>query len=475
MTVPNTAPEQDPFPRGTIIGDKYRVDGLLGSGGMGVVLSATHLELEAPVAIKVLRSELAQNRELASQLLFEARAVARLRSVHVVRIIDVARLPTGVPYIVMEQLRGTDLATMIAERGALSVADALGYLRQACEGLREAHQLGIVHRDLKPENLFLARTPEGDVLKILDFGISKYVGTNGSTLRRAPRSTLTRAGAVGSPFYMAPEQMRAAPDLDARADLWSLGAILYELLTGRCPFEAESPAALCAKVMVEDAPSLRAFSEAIPEQLDEILRRCLEKDPDARFQSVDELVEALDQLAATEATHSTRHTSGVELRVQPAENVDSGRGTLWALAGVCLMLVVASVAFWQLQFRSATRPPLTASVLASEALPSRPPPPLPAPEPEPTTEPARVVVKPAARAAAAPEAAPARWPVPIQPSPPPEAAAPPPETAPEVLPAVPVDAEPEPSALPPPPTPPSPPPPEVVSPRNTDPAARYGL
>ncbi|MEO6598831.1 MAG: serine/threonine-protein kinase, partial [Polyangiaceae bacterium] len=285
-----TGTDQEPFPRGTVLGDKYRVDGVLGSGGMGVVLSATHLELDAPVAIKVLRAELARNPDLASQLLFEARAVARLRSAHVVRIIDVARLPTGVPYIVMEQLRGKDLASLLAESGALSIPDAVSYLRQACEGLREAHQLGIVHRDLKPENLFLARTPEGDVLKILDFGISKYVGGVGGALRRAPRSTLTRSGtAVGSPFYMAPEQMRAAPDLDARADIWSLGAIFYELLTARCPFEAESPAALCTKVMVDDAPSLRAFSESIPEQLDEILRRCLQKDPSARFQSVAEL------------------------------------------------------------------------------------------------------------------------------------------------------------------------------------------
>lgn len=486
MTAPTTAIAQEPFPRGTIIGEKYRVEGVLGAGGMGVVLSATHLDLDAPVAIKVLRTELAENQELASQLLFEARAVARLRSVHVVRILDVARLPSGVPYIVMEQLQGTDLATMIAERGALSIVDAASYLRQACEGLREAHELGIVHRDLKPENLFLAQTPEGAVLKILDFGISKYVGDGGNTLRRAPRSTLTRAGAVGSPFYMAPEQMRAAPDLDARADLWSLGAILYELLTARCPFEAESPAALCAKVMVDDAPSLRAFSEAIPEELDNILRRCLEKDPSARFQSVDELADALDRFTATEAARSARHASGVELRFEPA---DSGRGTLWALAGVCLMLLLAGVAFWQLQFRSAAQPPLTAHTFVPEALPNRPPPPLPPAEPEPTTQPARVV-KPAAQAAAA-----VRWPVPERPIPerpipeqrlpeqpvpePPMTqvtAEPPPEAPPEVVPALPSASESAPPPLTSAPAPPPPPPaPDPVNPRTTDPAVRYGL
>jgi eukaryotic-like serine/threonine-protein kinase len=460
MPVPTTALSQEPFARGTIVGDKYRIDGVLGAGGMGVVLSATHLELDAPVAIKVLRAELAKSPDLASQLLFEARAVARLRSSHVVRIIDVDRLPSGVPYIVMEQLRGTDLASLVADRGALSIADAVDYLRQACEGLREAHQLGIVHRDLKPENLFLARTPEGAVLKILDFGISKYVGGVGGALRRAPRSTLTKTGnAVGSPFYMAPEQMRAAPDLDARADIWSLGAILYELLTARCPFEAESPAALCAKVMVDDAPSLRAFSESIPERLDEILHRCLEKEPSARYQNVAELAEDLSDFAATEAASKARHASGVELRL---ESPSSGRGTHIALAGVCLMLGLAGLAFWQLQFRSTATPALTASTFATEVRPSRPLPPLPAVEAEPTAEP---TVEPAH--AAKPTATPARWPKPTQPAarwePEPPAVAklevsPPPPSAPESAPAA------QPTAQPPP-----------ASARSADPALRYGL
>jgi eukaryotic-like serine/threonine-protein kinase len=460
MPAPFTATLQDPFPRGTVLGDKYRIDGVLGSGGMGVVLSATHLELDAPVAIKVLRSELTKNPELASQLLFEARAVARLRSAHVVRIIDVARLPTGVPYIVMEQLRGTDLASLLAESGALSITDAVDYLRQACEGLREAHELGIVHRDLKPENLFLARTPEGAVLKILDFGISKYVGGVGGALRRAPRSTLTRSGAaVGSPFYMAPEQMRAAPDLDARADIWSLGAILYELLTARCPFEAESPAALCAKVMVDDAPSLRAFSESIPEQLDAILHRCLEKDANARFQSVAALADALSDFAATEAMNSRRHASGIELRLEAPR---SNRGTLIALAGVCVMLVLAGVAFWQLQFRNTAPPALTASTFAKEVVPSRPAPPPPPPpppraEPDPATESAHGVVKPAA--APARQAAP-RW----EPVPPAvaklEVAPPPPRPT-----DVPVA----------PPAPAPTPEPAAVNTHAADPALRYGL
>ena len=398
---PSNAPANDAFPAGLIIGNKYRIDSQLGSGGMGVVYSAMHLELDAHVAIKVLRDEFAKNADLSSQMLFEARAVARLSSVHVVRILDVARLPTGAPYIVMEQLRGTDLATLIEKSGPLSIADAVAYLRQACEGLHEAHQLGIVHRDLKPENLFLAQTPEGGVLKILDFGISKYIGGVGGALRRAPRSTLTRSGrAVGSPFYMSPEQMRADPGLDARADIWSLGAILYELLTGRCPFEADTPAALCAKVLSDDAPSLHAFSASIPVQLDQILHRCLAKDPAQRYQSVAELSDALRDFAAAEAA-STRYASGVELSVEPPP--PSSRGTHLALAGVCLMLALAGVAFWQLQGSSAAHPTLTAATLSTTVFASRPAPPLPKADPEPSVPPVKRVAKRAPTAPAATE------------------------------------------------------------------------
>src|SRR5882724_1267560 len=281
---------------GTIVGGKYRIDGFLGAGGMGVVLSATHLELNAPVAIKVVRDELADNEQIVSQLLFEARAVARMRSAHIVRVLDVAHLDSGAPYIVMERLEGCDLQTVLAERGMLSVREAVHHILQACEGLAEAHGLGIVHRDLKPENLYLATTPEGAVLKILDFGISKDIGP---AIQPGRCSTLSKDGsAVGSPYYMSPEQMRASPNLDARADIWSLGAILFELLTGKCPFDADTPAQLCTKVMVDDAPSLRSFSSRAPVELDTIVRRCLQKDPSARFQSVTDLADALRDFVA---------------------------------------------------------------------------------------------------------------------------------------------------------------------------------
>jgi eukaryotic-like serine/threonine-protein kinase len=305
---------------GTILGGKYRVDGFLGAGGMGVVLSATNIDLDAPVAIKVVRDEFADNEEVVSRMVFEARSVARLRSAHVVRVLDVARLASGAPYIVMECLQGGDLATLLSERGALPIAEAVAYVLQACEGLAEAHALGIVHRDLKPENLFLAATPEGSTLKILDFGISK------DTARRGPRPSLTSAGrTVGSPFYMSPEQMRASPNVDRRADIWSLGAVLFELVTGKCPFQGQSMPVVCSKVLSQDPPPLRSLCEHAPDELDLIIRRCLEKNPDARYDNVTALAAALRDFASSHAQATARRArlaasiSSINLRRERAQ------------------------------------------------------------------------------------------------------------------------------------------------------------
>ena len=306
---------------GAIVGGKYRIDGALGTGGMGVVFAATHLELDAPVAIKVVREELTQNEAVMSRLLFEARSAARMRSHHIVRVLDVGRLETGAPYIVMEQLHGSDLAAVLDVRHSLPMEEAILYVVQACEGLAEAHAIGIVHLDLKPENLFLAATPEGDVLKILDFGISKDIC---ATAPAGGRPTLSKPGsAVGSPFYMSPEQMSAAPKLNARADIWALGAILFELLTGKCPFEANTPALLCSKVMTEPAPSLCAYESALPAGLDAIVQRCLMKDPNARYQTVTQLADALRDFLIAEAAEQAdarRSTPVLELTVDSAEH-----------------------------------------------------------------------------------------------------------------------------------------------------------
>jgi serine/threonine-protein kinase len=281
---------------------------------MGVVLSATNLDLDAPVAIKIVRDEFADNEEVVARMLQEARSAAKMHGVHVVRVLDVARLETGTPYIVMECLQGADLATLLNERGALPIQEAVTYVLQACEGLIEAHALGIVHRDLKPENLFLAATVDGPVLKILDFGISKDMA--GSF------PTLTNAGCtVGSPYYMSPEQMRALPQIDARADIWSLGTVLFELLTGKCPFQGESMQVVCVNVLNAPTPSLRACWPDAPEALDAIVRRCLEKEPAARFEGAAELASALRDFANSAplsvSDRSSRVASGISLVPKP--------------------------------------------------------------------------------------------------------------------------------------------------------------
>jgi serine/threonine protein kinase len=324
---------------GSIVGNKYRIDGCLGEGGMGVVLSATHLELDAPVAIKVVREELAGRKYMVERVLFEARAVARMRSNHVVRVLDVARLDSGSPYIVMEQLQGVDLGAALWEKGPLSVPQAIDYLLQACDGLAEAHGLGIVHRDLKPGNLFLADTPEGVVLKVLDFGISKEINP---PLRapRVSRTSLTAGGdPVGSPYYMAPEQMRASPDVDARADIWSLGAILFELLTGQCPFEGDTITEVCGKVLADPPPSLGSLSSCAASELDAVIARCLQKDPSLRYQTVAELAQAL---------RAWRPSDDVELP-QAEQRPRSRRSARLPLAmvGLCALLVLGGVGLWQ--------------------------------------------------------------------------------------------------------------------------------
>lgn len=358
---------------GDVLGGKYRIDGELGAGGMGVVLSATHLELDAPVAIKVMRDELARNEEIVGRMLFEARAVARLKSSHVVRVLDVARLESGAPYIVMERLEGRDLSKVLIERGPLPVDETVDYVLEACQCLMEAHALGIIHRDLKPENLYLAATREGNVIKVLDFGISKNTGISPGL---SPRSVPTSAGyVIGSPYYMSPEQMRAS-DVDARADIWSLGAILYELLSGRCPFEGESLPVVCSGVLSEaEAQPVSNLAPHIPEGLARVVARCLRKDREARFANVTDLAVALAPFASEEGQRvidrrtrptlsSIQELSGDRQTATPAPVAASSAPTMaralpakkrpWAFAAGLVAVLAAAVIWGALRERSSS-------------------------------------------------------------------------------------------------------------------------
>lgn len=278
---------------GEVLGGKYRIVNLIGEGGMGYVMAATHVELGELVALKFLRPEALQFQELVGRFGREAQAAARIRSEHVARVYDVGNTPQGVPYIVMEHLQGQDLASLLETGTRLSVETAVDYVMQACEGLASAHALGIVHRDIKPENLFLTASAPGapSVIKLLDFGISKVDLTmpqpQGS---RAMAQTTTL---LGSPRYMSPEQIRNSTQVDARADIWALGCVLYELFTGHPAYNAPSLMELGAAILGDDPVPVRVLSSTVPAELDAIVTRCLQKRPSDRFPNVAELAAAM--------------------------------------------------------------------------------------------------------------------------------------------------------------------------------------
>jgi serine/threonine-protein kinase len=268
---------------GEIFVDKYRVDSILGHGGMGIVALCTHVQLNERVAIKMLRKDVLDDADAVERFMREAQAASKLRSEYVARVSDVGRSGKNVPYMVMEYLDGSDLGHLLDERGSLAVPWAIEMTLQTCEALAEAHSIGIVHRDVKPSNLFVTWRPDGSVLvKVLDFGISK--APVGSNMQLTQTQSL-----LGTPAYMSPEQMRSARLVDARTDIWSLGTVLYETLEGRRPFEAESFSEMCVKVAVDPPAAMRAT----PPALQQVVLRCLEKSPEQRYPTMAELARAL--------------------------------------------------------------------------------------------------------------------------------------------------------------------------------------
>ena len=291
--------------KGELVGGKYRVEGTAGVGGMGVVLCARHEALGHQVAIKFLASEEDNSNAAVERFLREGRIVASLQSDHVVRIYDVGRLDSGIPYMVMELLRGRDLGEYIATEGAVVFEQAVDWLLQAIHAIAEAHECGIVHRDLKPSNLYLTQRSDGsDCVKVLDFGISKRIAVQ-DPAHAAHNLTSTRQ-IVGSPAYMSPEQVRNARDVDHRVDIWALGMTLYELLAGRTAFDAETFPAVCAAIVTEPPPSLRKFVPDIPQGLENVVMRCLEKDPARRFASVTALANELRPHASRAVQSASR-------------------------------------------------------------------------------------------------------------------------------------------------------------------------
>ncbi len=278
---------------GDVLGGKYKVERVLGAGGMGIVVAARHVDLGQRVALKFMLKEAMSDPAHAERFLREAKSAVQLKSAHTARVLDVGRLKNGEPFMVMEYLGGRDLDAELHARGPLPPHVAVDYILQASEAMAEAHGLGMIHRDLKPKNLFLTSTVDGrPLVKVLDFGLAKTLGSHGDV-------SLTATNTVfGSPQYMSPEQMRSSKDVDFRSDIWSMGVCLYELLTGRVPFDAQGVAEICAMVLKDPAPRPSLLVPGLPSDLEEVVLTCLEKDVTRRYQSIADLAFALQRYAA---------------------------------------------------------------------------------------------------------------------------------------------------------------------------------
>ncbi len=376
---------------GSLICGKYRIEVEIGRGGMGVVYRALHIGLERPVALKVVLPELAHSEVVVRRMLDEARCAAQITSPHVVRVMDVGQLSTGQPFIVMELVEGEDLARVTERDGIPTLERAVQWVLEACVAIAEAHAKGIVHRDLKPENIFLAQSDGAEPqIKVLDFGISKRID-------RAERRSVTRPNEIiGSPHYMAPEQIRAPLSVDARADIWSLGTILIELTTGHQAFGGDTLASVCSRVLESEPDLGEQALAALPPELVRVMRRAVGKDPGERFQSVAELAAALAPFAPASAAPAlnaiarrSRHALAerslprsdcnvalTTLRSTPRTRARRAAAAVAALAGA----LVLCVNVWLIA-RAAAGPDARETPVAAPAAAASAPPPPTAPTP----------------------------------------------------------------------------------------------
>jgi eukaryotic-like serine/threonine-protein kinase len=307
----DVGPQGIRFAAGSVIDGRFEVEGTLGDGGMGYVLAARHRQLDERVAIKLLLPDKAGG-DARERLLREAQNASKIKSEHSVRIYDIVTTGSAAPYIVMELLTGESVARRFAGRKPLPIDEVVDIVLQACEAIGEAHQLRIVHRDLKPSNLFLVDRPgRGELVKVLDFGVSKRFEVH-------PSHELTQSRTlVGSPVYAPPEQLRASQHVDRRADIWSLGVILYQGLTGSLPFVGDTLAEVCTRILQDPPPMPRALRPEIPSALELAVLRCLEKRPERRFGSVEELVVTLREFSPTVATKTLIYLDAVRASLGP--------------------------------------------------------------------------------------------------------------------------------------------------------------
>ena len=292
---------------GTLLGGRYRIEKQLGEGGMGTVYIGVHEAIGKKVAIKCLNPEMAANRSVVERFKREARAATAAGNEHIIDVTDMGELPDGAPYIVMELLEGRELADLLDTVGPLPIGRAVTIMLEVCDALAAAHTKGIVHRDLKPENIFLVRRKRNpDFVKVLDFGIARF--NEPATIGGGKNLTATGM-TIGTPHYMSPEQAQGLPGVDLQTDIYALGVILYEMLAGERPFNAETFPLLIVAIVTNDAPLIRMVRPDVPEGLDAAIQKCLAKDPEHRWTSVDELAEAIEPYASMMDTPRVSRTS----------------------------------------------------------------------------------------------------------------------------------------------------------------------
>ena len=279
---------------GNLLAGKFRIEKLIGNGGMGLVFAAHHVHLDQRVAIKVLRPRALKHQEAIRCFLGEAQAAAKLDSQHIVRVLDANAFECGLTFLVMEYLEGNDLSQWVANKGTLPVAQVVDFVLQACEALALAHTAGIVHRDVKPSNLFCCERPDGSqCIKVIDFGISIIQPLAADYCALGSHANPV----MGSPHYMSPEQLKSPATVDARADIWSLGVTLFELLTGHLPFDGNTLPELEATIAGQPTPAIGSYRVDVPPTLQEVVGRCLRKDAQLRYASIAELANALQPFA----------------------------------------------------------------------------------------------------------------------------------------------------------------------------------
>lgn len=305
---------------GQVFETKYRVDAIIGQGGMGIVCACTNLDLNKKIAIKMLKPDVLTDVDATTRFKREASAASQLTSEYVAKVTDYGVFDNRVPFMVMEYLDGLDLADYLEQSGTIPVMWACDIVLQTAEGLAEAHSLGIVHRDVKPTNLFLTWRPDGtSLVKVLDFGISKSRTANGVDMQLTQTQSL-----LGTPSYMSPEQMRSARDVDGRTDIWSLGTVLYEIVEGHRPFEADSFSEMCVKVAMDDPiPMQRA-----PIELQRVIARCLAKNPVDRYANMADL--GADLIPLTKDPH---HSANLVERMQRLVRKSWDNGVPQAVSG----------------------------------------------------------------------------------------------------------------------------------------------